>query len=121
MDDMVKRLNISKGNVSVHINILKSWGAVRKVWVKGSRKNYYTADPDIWKIVSNRLKAGLGQRLDRATVAMDNIKKDLTNINSKFTSEEKQKIAFCKQRLNKVFELKDKLAEIVKTFSAFNM
>ncbi len=54
MDEVVERLDVSKGNVSVNINILESWGAVRKVWVKGSRKNYYTADPDIWRIVNNR-------------------------------------------------------------------
>ena len=40
LDDMVERLNVSKGNVSVNIRILENWGAVRKAWIKGSRKNF---------------------------------------------------------------------------------
>ena len=62
LDDMVDKLKISKGNASVNIRELERWGAVRKMWVKGERKNFYEANLDIFKIVTNRLKNGLTER-----------------------------------------------------------
>ena len=64
LDAMAEALGISKGSVSVNIRALERWGAVKKVWRKGSRKDYYRAEEDIEKIVSDRLSEGLGRRLD---------------------------------------------------------
>src|SRR3989338_5100918 len=57
LDDMVERLKISKGSASVNIRALERYGAVRQVWVKGSRKDYYEAEPDISKIIFDRTKS----------------------------------------------------------------
>ncbi len=64
LDDMVESLGISKGNVSVNIRILERWAAVKKVWKKGSRKDYYRAEEDIDRIVLTRLKEGAGRRVE---------------------------------------------------------
>jgi len=36
-----KELGISKGNVSMALRKLEELGLIRKVWIKGDRKNYY--------------------------------------------------------------------------------
>ena len=59
LDEMVEILKISKGNVSVNIRELEKWGAARKVWVKGSRKDHYEAELDVLRIIMDRLKTGL--------------------------------------------------------------
>ena len=41
LDELTETLEASKGNVSINIRELEKWGAVRKIWVKGSRKDYY--------------------------------------------------------------------------------
>ena len=46
LDDICDLLKSSKGNVSVNIRLLEEQGMVRKVWVKGSRKDYYDAVRD---------------------------------------------------------------------------
>jgi len=43
LDDIVEKLGVSKGNVSVNIRVLEDYKLVRKVWVKGSRRDYYEA------------------------------------------------------------------------------
>lgn len=63
LDDMADLLKISKGSVCMNIRYLEQWEAVKKIWVKGSRKDYYEANSDIPKIVAKRLKEGLNRRL----------------------------------------------------------
>ncbi len=53
LDDMCHQLRISRGNASMNIRALKEWGVVRKVRIKGDRKDYYELDEDIWKIISH--------------------------------------------------------------------
>jgi len=56
LDDMVKRLDSSKGNVSINIRNLERWGLVRQIYKWADRKNYYEAETDIWKAVSGILQ-----------------------------------------------------------------
>ncbi len=56
LDDMVKRLESSKGNVSINIRALERWGLVRQIYKWADRKNYYEAETDIWKAVSGILQ-----------------------------------------------------------------
>jgi DNA-binding transcriptional regulator GbsR (MarR family) len=44
LDDIANRLSVSKSNVSINIRMLEDYNLVRKVWVKGSRKDYYSAE-----------------------------------------------------------------------------
>ncbi|OGR84181.1 MAG: hypothetical protein A2902_00025 [Elusimicrobia bacterium RIFCSPLOWO2_01_FULL_64_13] len=66
LDDMARTLQISKGSASVNIRILEDWSAVKQVVVSGSRKDFYTAEPDFVKVVSERLSQGFSRRLNYA-------------------------------------------------------
>ncbi len=63
LDEMVEHLKMSKGNISINIRTLENWGAVRKIWEKGSRKDFYQCEEDIPQIVIKRLREGLDKRL----------------------------------------------------------
>jgi len=56
LDDMVKRLDSSKGNVSINIRALERWGLVRQIYKWADRKNYYESETDIWKAISGILQ-----------------------------------------------------------------
>lgn len=56
LDNMVERLDSSKGNVSINIRALERWGLVRQIYKWADRKNYYEAEVDIWKAVSGILQ-----------------------------------------------------------------
>lgn len=43
LDDIVTELGVSKGSVSVNIRLLEDFKLAKKVWVKGSRRDYYEA------------------------------------------------------------------------------
>lgn len=49
LDDICKQLKRSKGPVSQIVRRLRDKNLIRKVWVPGSRKDYYEAHPDIFE------------------------------------------------------------------------
>jgi len=52
LDDCRGRLNISKGSTSQGLKILRSFGAIRTVYVPGDRKDYYLAETSLRKMAS---------------------------------------------------------------------
>ena len=50
MDDIMARLAISRGNVSMNLSKLVEWGLVRKVHKRGDRREYFASLDDIWEM-----------------------------------------------------------------------
>jgi len=51
-DNIMEQLSISRGNANMNLRNLLQWQLVHKVHFKGQRKDYYTAEKDVWNIVS---------------------------------------------------------------------
>lgn len=63
LTDMQHRLGISKGSASTNVRQLEQWGAVKKVWVKGDRKDYYEANDWFGRILKNALVDTVNKRV----------------------------------------------------------
>src|SRR5262245_50129615 len=50
MDDLMDRLRISRGNVSMNLGKLVEWGLVRRVHQRGDRRDYYESLKDVWEM-----------------------------------------------------------------------
>src|SRR6266446_4345295 len=50
MDDIMERLTISRGNVSMNLSKLVEWGLVRRVHKRGDRRDYYESLNDVWEM-----------------------------------------------------------------------
>ena len=50
MDDIMQRLEISRGNVSMNLSKLAEWGLVRRVHKRGDRRDYYESLSDVWEM-----------------------------------------------------------------------
>ena len=55
-DDIMEELNISRGNTNMNIRELINWGLVERVLLPGERKEYFSAEKDIWKVVKQIVK-----------------------------------------------------------------
>lgn len=106
LDDIKDKLKVSKGNVSINIRLLEQWGAVRSIWVKGSRKDYYEADVDIKKVVTSRAKVFAHNRLVEISTMTDNFRSIIESANGGLNKEEKQMVRIYEDRLKKIEELK---------------
>lgn len=49
-DDIMERLQISRGNASMTLRSLQDWGLIRNVHRLGERKTYYEAESDMWEV-----------------------------------------------------------------------
>ena len=47
-DEIMEQLQISRGNASMNVRSLIDWGLIRRVHVRGDRKEYFTAQTDVW-------------------------------------------------------------------------
>ncbi|NUM79551.1 HTH domain-containing protein [bacterium] len=85
LDDMSEQLGISRGNVSMNIRALKEWGIIRKVRIKGDRKDYYELDEDMWRViihfVRERKKRELEPVLDTIGRSSDLLRSSLSSMN----------------------------------------
>jgi DNA-binding transcriptional regulator GbsR (MarR family) len=50
MDDIMERLEISRGNVSMNLSKLVEWGLVKRVHKRGDRRDYYESIGDVWEM-----------------------------------------------------------------------
>lgn len=51
-EDIMAELDISRGNVNLNVRTLIDWGIVDRVTVKGERREFFTAEKDIWKVAT---------------------------------------------------------------------
>jgi DNA-binding transcriptional regulator GbsR (MarR family) len=81
--DLRDRLQISSGAVSMTVNELSRWGVVKKVWVKGDRRDFFTAEGNFWKMISRVLN-----ERERAEIldAIDAMKEALVDLEQRAKS-----------------------------------
>src|ERR1700723_1406108 len=51
-DDVMERLNISRGNVSMSLRALCDWGIIHRLHRRGERREYFESLTDVWEMFS---------------------------------------------------------------------
>lgn len=51
-EEIMEQLSISRGNTNMNVRELIDWGLLQKVIVPGERKEFFTAEKDIWKVAT---------------------------------------------------------------------
>ena len=72
-DDIMEELNISRGNTNMNIRELINWGLVDRVLLTGERKEYFTAEKDIWKVVKQIVKERKKRELEPMLQLLDKL------------------------------------------------
>src|SRR5687768_8786702 len=72
-DDIMEELNISRGNTNMNIRELINWGLVERVLIPGERKEYFTAEKDIWKVVKQIVKERKKRELEPMLQLLDKL------------------------------------------------
>ena len=49
-DDVMERLNISRGNASMSLRSLCDWGIIRRQHKRGERREYFESVSDVWEM-----------------------------------------------------------------------
>ena len=72
-DDIMEELNISRGNTNMNIRELINWGLVERVLLTGERKEYFTAEKDIWKVATQIIKERKKRELEPMLQLLDKL------------------------------------------------
>jgi DNA-binding transcriptional regulator GbsR (MarR family) len=66
LDAIADRLQISKGNASMSLRELRTFGVVRQVEVPGDRRDFYVTEPDVWTMFFRILRERKRREFDPA-------------------------------------------------------
>jgi DNA-binding transcriptional regulator GbsR (MarR family) len=72
-DDIMEELNISRGNTNMNIRELINWGLVERVLLPGERKEYFSAEKNIWKVVKQIVKERKKRELEPMLQLLDKL------------------------------------------------
>jgi len=75
-EEIMQELNISRGNANMNIRALMDWGLVSKEFKAGERREFFTAEKDIWKVSKQVMK----ERRKRELEPVLKVLKELNNI-----------------------------------------
>jgi len=70
LDEIAERLLISKGNASMSLRELRTFGVVRQVEVPGDRRDFYVTEPDVWTMFFRILRERKRREFDPALEAI---------------------------------------------------
>lgn len=96
-DDVMERLNISRGNASMSLRALCDWGIVRRMHRRGERREYFESLTDVWEMFSIILAERKRREMDPVLETIKQCQKMLDDAEGKSTKAEA--IQITRQRL----------------------
>ncbi len=108
LDELAAELGVSKASVSVVSRKLEAWGAVRKVWVKGDRRDFYEAETDFRAILNGGLLLSLGKKLESARIQ---IERSLAMVEQSGGDEARRR--FLRERLKQAEQRRKRIANLI--------
>ncbi len=70
-DELREHLRVSRGNVSMNLRELISWGVVHKVHRQGERREFFRAEADVWTLFRRILAERKRRELDPTLSLLD--------------------------------------------------
>lgn len=108
LDAISAHLGVSKASASIACRQLESWGALHRVWQKGDRKDYYSAESDFSAILNNGLLASITKKLDTARMQ---IERSLQLLQQEGGSD--RQIEFLRKRLQDAERFRAKVRRVI--------
>ncbi len=100
--DIADSLNLSAGAVSMATNELLRWKAIRKIHQPGERKDFFTAETDLWRLITGVLTDRERREIESALEAF---KEALTALDSEKDHYDPKDFKFKKERIERMFQL----------------
>ena len=109
LDDIAAELGVSKASVSISVRQLESWRAVKPVWIKGDRKDYYEAEIDFNNLLRNGLLEMIRKKLDTAGGQLRMAEASLQEAQVHGNGDDSEEIKAVAERLRRAKEFHDRI------------
>jgi DNA-binding transcriptional regulator GbsR (MarR family) len=105
-EDLRQALQLSSGAVSMTLSELSRWGVVRRVWIQGERKDFYTAEVQLWRMISRVFNEREKGEVQAAIVAFEEALESLDRIRRTSADEAtRARAALQHERIAQLLEL----------------
>jgi DNA-binding transcriptional regulator GbsR (MarR family) len=72
-DEVMEELDISRGNANMNLRALLDWGLVHKIMKAGDRKEYFTAEKDMWVVIRQIMTHRKKKELEPIVALLDEL------------------------------------------------
>jgi DNA-binding transcriptional regulator GbsR (MarR family) len=104
-EDLRQSLRLSSGAVSMTVNELLRWGVVRKVWVQGERKDFYTAEVQLWRMISRVFNEREKSEIVMAIEAFEEALAEVSKLRSSSDPKTRARAELQYERIKQLLEL----------------
>ena len=102
---LAETLGISQSAVSVSLAELLRWGAVKKTWLRGDRRDFYEVEPRIWKLVRRVLERRELNLITETADVLSRAQRSLDGIGPTANEADQARIDYMRRRLAKLSSL----------------
>lgn len=117
-EDLRLCLKLSSGAVSMTLNELLRWGVVRKVWVQGERKDFFTAEVHLWRMISRVFSEREKTEIVTAIEAFEAALSDLSALRDSDDPKVRERARLQYERITGLLELAKLGRRLIDTFLA---
>jgi DNA-binding transcriptional regulator GbsR (MarR family) len=103
--ELAEILQLSSSAVSLSLGELVHWGAVRKTWRPGERKDFYQAESSVWKLLRRVYERRELNLIREAIDAFGEAQRQLAETRSLLGQEERRRVDYMRQRLSRLSAL----------------
>lgn len=122
-DEVMERLQISRGNASMSLRALMDWGIIVRTHKRGDRKEYFRAEQDVWAMARAIVRERLKREVEPLVAGLYEIR-DLTGVDTKpprarrkaSGAEEADPAAIHNKRLDAILDLMVTIERVSETF-----
>jgi HTH-type transcriptional regulator, glycine betaine synthesis regulator len=118
-DDLMDRLQISRGNASMSLRALLDWGIVQRSHKRGDRKEYFTGEQDVWALFRAIVRERMKREIDPLLASLFEIR-DLTGVEAArkagSSADDKQAVLDHNKRLDAMVDFFQTLEKLSQRF-----
>ncbi|HOA74002.1 MAG TPA: ArsR family transcriptional regulator [Phycisphaerae bacterium] len=98
-DDIMAALQISRGNTSMNLRQLVDWGLISRVHRKGDRKEYFTAETDVWEMFQTIVRERRRREVEPIIETIERCRKMVAEGMSQLSDEQRREAEVYQERL----------------------
>ena len=103
--ELSETLQLSSSAVSLSLGELVRWGAVRKTWRPGERKDFYQAESSVWKLLRRVYERRELNLIREAIDAFGDAQRHLDETQDQLSAEDRRRVDYMRKRLSRLSAL----------------
>lgn len=98
-------LQLSSSAVSLSLGELVRWGAVRKTWLPGERKDFYRAESNVWKLLRRVYERRELNLVREASDAFLDAQRFLDEARDQLSGSDRERVDYMRKRISRLSAL----------------